>query len=131
MPRKQAVFCHQFVLFHSEVHERFENLLSFSQNTTVIDPVTNETVISKNINDNPDLDFYMQVYGIIIIVILLTSLLRCVIFTKVTVRASEILHKNMYSKMICSPMRYFETTPLGRIQNLFSRDLDEGERKIL
>lgn len=69
----------------------------------------------------------MRVYGFLIIAILGTSLLRGVIFTKVTIRASKIFHREMYLKMICSPMRYFETTPIGRIQNLFSRDLDEGK----
>lgn len=88
--------------------------------------MTNETILSRNINDNPDLGFYMEIYGLVIIVIIATSVLRGLIFTRVTISASKILHNNMFAKLMTSPIRYFETTPTGRIQNLFSRDLDEG-----
>jgi ATP-binding cassette subfamily C (CFTR/MRP) protein 5 len=97
-----------------------------SGNTSVIDPLTNETVISDRINDNPDLNFYMQVYAGSIGLMLLTSLIRGVIFTQVVMLASKRLHNTLLVKIMSSPMKYFETTPIGRIQNIFSRDFDEG-----
>ncbi|XP_069692470.1 ATP-binding cassette sub-family C member 5-like isoform X3 [Periplaneta americana] len=97
-------------------------------NTTLL--VNNETVVSHNINDNPDFSMYQTVYAAMIAVILGTSFIRGVIFTKVTLRASTHLHNKLFRKMMRSPMLFFETTPVGRIQNLFSRDMDEVDTRL-
>nr|CAD7196531.1 unnamed protein product [Timema douglasi] len=98
-------------------------------NTTLVNEF-NETVLSNNINDNPDFSMYQLVYSVMIAVILGTSLLRGLVFTKVTLRASNKLHNQLFTKIINSPIKFFETTPTGRIQNLFSRDIDEGIGKV-
>ncbi|XP_023713114.1 multidrug resistance-associated protein 5 isoform X5 [Cryptotermes secundus] len=92
-------------------------------NATVF--VNNQTMPSHNINDNPDFPMYQLVYAVTIPVILGTSLLRGLTFTKVTLRASSYLHNKLFKKMMHSPMHFFETTPTGRMQNIFSRDMDE------
>jgi len=51
------------------------------QNATVF--VNNQTVPSHNITDNPDFPMYQMVYAVMIAVILGTSLLRGLAFTKV------------------------------------------------
>lgn len=99
--------------------------ISFLQNTTVVQN-DNETIYSDNINDNPDFWYYQTVYGATIGIILLASLLRTLVFTKATIGASTKLHNKLLKKIIQSPMRFFDTTPMGRIQHLFSRDVDEG-----
>lgn len=90
----------------------------------------NETRPSRNINDNPDFGLYQMVYALTIAVILGTSLLRGLVFTKVTLRASNRLHNRLFNKIICSPMQFFEVTPIGRIQNLFSKDTDEVDIRL-
>ena len=40
------------------------------------------------------------------------------------VNASNILHKNLLKRVMQAPMAFFDTTPLGRIMNRFSKDLD-------
>ncbi|XP_063238702.1 ATP-binding cassette sub-family C member 5-like isoform X1 [Bacillus rossius redtenbacheri] len=97
-------------------------------NVTVV--VNNQTVLSRDINDNPDLPTYQLVYAAMIAVILATSLLRGLVITKVTLRASNNLHNSLFKRMMCSPMSFFETTPTGRIQNLFSRDMDEVDSRL-
>ncbi|XP_006817966.2 ATP-binding cassette sub-family C member 5-like [Saccoglossus kowalevskii] len=94
-----------------------------SGNTTVL--VGNDTVISTNISDNPDYDIYVMVYGLSIIGILLFSFIRAIIFMKVCLRSSSKIHDKVFSKIIRSPMSFFDTTPLGRIMNRFSKDMDE------
>jgi len=92
-------------------------------NSTVF--INNQTMPSHNINDNPDFSVYQMVYALMIAVILGTSLLRGLAFTKVTLKASSCLHTWLFNKIMHCPMQFFDTTPTGRIQNLFSRDMDE------
>ncbi|XP_076163958.1 ATP-binding cassette sub-family C member 5-like isoform X3 [Ptiloglossa arizonensis] len=96
----------------------------------ITDPNTNETIVSDNLNDNPDFMFYHNIYGATIGVILLTSLLRGVVITFTTISASTTLHNKVFKKMIESSLTFFETTPSGRLQNIFSRDVDEVDNNI-
>ncbi|XP_011697103.1 PREDICTED: multidrug resistance-associated protein 5-like isoform X5 [Wasmannia auropunctata] len=92
-------------------------------NVTV--PGSNDTVYSENINANPDFSFYRNVYGACIAGILLTSFIRGLVIMFATIKASTTLHNTFLRKIISSPLAFFETTPSGRIQNIFSRDIDE------
>lgn len=86
--------------------------------------IGNETIKSSNINDNPDFYYYETVYASCILVILFTSMLRAFAITGVTMKAANALHHKLFAKMIGSSIRFFETTPSGEIQNLFSTDID-------
>lgn len=52
------------------------------------------------------------------------------LFLQCTVRAASVLHDKLFKTLLLSPMRFFDTTPLGRILNRFSRDMDEGEEPL-
>ena len=41
-----------------------------------------------------------------------------------TLNAATKLHQTMLSRILRSPMSFFDTTPLGRILNRFSKDID-------
>ncbi|XP_027219261.2 ATP-binding cassette sub-family C member 5 isoform X6 [Penaeus vannamei] len=99
-----------------------------SGNTEVV--VGNGTVISDNIADNPDLFMYQTVYGCLILVILGTSLIRGFAFMKTTLKASSSMHDQVFVKVFRSPMSFFDTTPSGRIINIFSRDMDEVDVRV-
>lgn len=47
-----------------------------------------------------------------------------VIFALGALTASKKLHNNLLSKVLQLPMSFFDTTPLGRILNRFSKDVD-------
>ncbi|KAK2719862.1 hypothetical protein QYM36_005364 [Artemia franciscana] len=83
-----------------------------------------------SISDNPELPFYRNVYGSFIAIILFSSLLRGFLFTKVTLRASNKVHNYLVAKIFRAPTRFFEATPVGRLLNLFSRDMDEIDVRL-
>ncbi|XP_046413794.1 ATP-binding cassette sub-family C member 5-like isoform X2 [Neodiprion fabricii] len=90
----------------------------------------NATTELNNINDNPDFWYYQAVYGSTIGLMLFTSLLRSLVLTRATLKASTTLHNDLFQKIIQCPMRFFDTTPTGRIQHLFSRDMDEVDNRL-
>ncbi|KAL4216368.1 hypothetical protein ACF0H5_024095 [Mactra antiquata] len=46
------------------------------------------------------------------------------------VRASGILHNSMLQSILRSPMSFFDTTPIGRMMNRFSSDVDIMDNKL-
>ena len=42
------------------------------------------------------------------------------------VRAARLLHEDMLVNVFKSPMSFFDTTPIGRILNRFSRDIGQS-----
>uniref|UniRef100_A0A8C9VJK5 ATP binding cassette subfamily C member 12 n=1 Tax=Scleropages formosus TaxID=113540 RepID=A0A8C9VJK5_SCLFO len=88
--------------------------------------ISNASVeISSNISENPDLYFYQLVYCMAIVGMILFSVCKGYLFTKITLHASSKLHNKMFQKIINSPMSFFDTTPTGRMVNRFSKDQDE------
>ncbi|XP_025154543.1 multidrug resistance-associated protein 5 isoform X3 [Harpegnathos saltator] len=91
---------------------------------------SNMTIYSENINDNPDFSYYQNIYAMCIGGILLTSFIRGFVIMFATIKAATTLHNTFVRKLIGSPLKLFETTPSGRIQNVFSRDIDEVDNYL-
>uniref|UniRef100_A0AAQ5XD39 ATP-binding cassette, sub-family C (CFTR/MRP), member 12 n=1 Tax=Amphiprion ocellaris TaxID=80972 RepID=A0AAQ5XD39_AMPOC len=76
--------------------------------------------------DLPQLDtFYQMIYGVVIIITVVLAVIKCFLFTNVTLNAACKFHDTMFKKIIASPMSFFDTTPTGRILNRFSKDQEE------
>ena len=75
-------------------------------------------------------DHWLGVYGAFgagqVVSMLCTSLLLA--FS--TVRAAGLLHTNLLHNILHSPMAFFETVPLGRIVNRFSKDVNVIDEAI-
>ncbi|KAK3604646.1 hypothetical protein CHS0354_007189 [Potamilus streckersoni] len=99
-----------------------------SGNTSII--VKNETIISSNISDHPRSKLYAAVYGGIAVIMIISTAIRALFFMKVTLRASSNMHDTIFLKMLSCPMKFFDTTPVGRIVNRFSSDLDEVDIRL-
>lgn len=52
------------------------------------------------------------------------------LFVYMYVRASKNLHNKMLSSILRCNMQFFESTPIGRIINRFSKDIEFTETKI-
>jgi len=62
-------------------------------------------------------------YAVLGVVYAVLSYTRMKLWFDCTFSASAKLHDDMLSAVLCSPLAYFQTTPLGRLVNRFSRDL--------
>ncbi|XP_054625875.1 ATP-binding cassette sub-family C member 12 isoform X3 [Dunckerocampus dactyliophorus] len=78
-----------------------------------------------DISKNPDLHFYQLVYGMMVVVMVTLAVIKCFVYTHVTLKAACTFHDTMLKKVMASPMSFFDTTPTGRILNRFSKDQEE------
>uniref|UniRef100_W5NE66 ATP-binding cassette sub-family C member 5 n=3 Tax=Lepisosteus oculatus TaxID=7918 RepID=W5NE66_LEPOC len=90
----------------------------------------NETVASDSMRLNPHFQAYSTVYMLSVVALLLLKAVRGLVFVKFTLRAASTLHDHLFRRVLHSPMSFFDTTPLGRILNRFSRDLDEVDVRL-
>ncbi|VDO55757.1 unnamed protein product [Haemonchus placei] len=80
--------------------------------------------------DSPDTPYYSTVYGISLVVLFLSGLVKAMIFVKVSLNAASRLHNGMFSSVIRGTVGFFDSTPTGRILNRFSKDMDEIDVKL-
>uniref|UniRef100_A0A8C8DMC2 ATP-binding cassette sub-family C member 5 n=1 Tax=Oryzias sinensis TaxID=183150 RepID=A0A8C8DMC2_9TELE len=99
-----------------------------SGNTSLISE--NETTASDSMRLNPHIQYYSTVYVISMGAALLLKTVRGLVFVKCTVKAASVLHDKLFRRLLLSPMRFFDTTPLGRILTRFSRDMDEVDVRL-
>lgn len=52
------------------------------------------------------------------------------IFTEMFVRAAKNFHEDLLYSIVRCTMQFFESTPIGRILNRFSKDIDAIESRI-
>uniref|UniRef100_A0A7N6BDA9 ATP-binding cassette sub-family C member 5 n=1 Tax=Anabas testudineus TaxID=64144 RepID=A0A7N6BDA9_ANATE len=99
-----------------------------SGNTSLI--LVNETTASNSMRLNPHIQYYSTVYVASMGAVLLLKTVRGLVFVKCTVKAASALHDKLFRRILLSPMRFFDTTPLGRILTRFSRDMDEVDVRL-
>ncbi|KZO92802.1 ABC transporter [Calocera viscosa TUFC12733] len=68
--------------------------------------------------------FYMGVYAAWGVFQALSNFLNGTVFSMLTFYASQALHRDAINRVMHAPMSFFDTTPLGRIMNRFSKDID-------
>ncbi|KAJ8905437.1 hypothetical protein NDN08_001944 [Rhodosorus marinus] len=68
--------------------------------------------------------FYAGIYGMLGVIFGLLTITRTTAFAYFSTRAAKCLHNDMLQNVLRAPMMFFETTPLGRILNRFSKDTD-------
>lgn len=69
-------------------------------------------------------NFYVGIYGAFGFLLGLSFLTAAISFAFGAIRAARNLHNKLLDNILRLPMAFFDTTPLGRIVNRFSRDTD-------
>ncbi|KAL4228773.1 hypothetical protein ACF0H5_011815 [Mactra antiquata] len=67
---------------------------------------------------------YLGVYGALGVGSAFIVLIYAILFAMRMIRASSILHNEMLTNVLKLPMAFFDTTPLGRVVNRFSKDVE-------
>ncbi|KAK6644533.1 hypothetical protein RUM43_000800 [Polyplax serrata] len=65
----------------------------------------------------------IYIYSVVSVSTIAVTLCRSFLFFYVCALASKNLHDQMFTNIICAPMRFFHTNPSGRILNRFSKDI--------
>jgi len=88
------------------------------------DPDINNSTILNTTFYNDKQDLYLGVYGGLGAVQAVFVLIYAIIAAISMVVAAGILHNKMLKNILRSPMSFYDTTPIGRIINRFSRDIE-------
>ncbi len=75
-------------------------------------------------------NFYLAIYGVLGLLEATSIAVGVLIVTVGTLRASLRLHEDLLHHILSSTMAFFDTTPIGRIINRFSKDMDEVDLMI-
>ena len=81
-------------------------------------------------NDTSITNSYMILYGLCGGLQSFFILLATLIFTIGAIKSSYKLHNNLLENVLSAPMSFFDTTPIGRIVNRFSKDMDDIDNQI-
>ncbi|KAF9171969.1 Multidrug resistance-associated protein 1 [Mortierella sp. AD011] len=82
-------------------------------------------------NPAPSVKAFLGVYALLtLIYVVLYLVIPWLVFAVARIRASEILFRDLITKILHLPMSFFDTTPLGRILNRFSSDFSAVDERI-
>ncbi|XP_039312865.1 probable multidrug resistance-associated protein lethal(2)03659 isoform X2 [Solenopsis invicta] len=73
--------------------------------------------------EDPTVINYLYIYTGIVFAIFIIGITRSLVFYKTCMMCSQRLHDMMFSALIRTEMRFFDTNPSGRILNRFSKDM--------
>ncbi|CAB4373887.1 unnamed protein product [Rhizophagus irregularis] len=76
------------------------------------------------------IDYYLNIYILITLISSLFGVARFIILYYGSLKASKKLHKTLLHQVLRAPLRFFDTTPVGRILNRFSKDFETIDSKI-
>lgn len=69
------------------------------------------------------LKFYLIIYGSLVVINSIFTLLRAFLYAYSGICAAVIVHRKLLNSILKAPITFFDVTPLGRILNRFSTDV--------
>ena len=114
-------------IHHSSLPVGTINILQVSTQIYPILASTDNTLSSSSPveNSSVNVNFYILVYMLIGLGTIMSLLLRLTIQAFGSLRASRVFHSSVVEKLMRAPLRFFETTPVGRIMNRLGKDVRE------
>ncbi|GBB99870.1 hypothetical protein RclHR1_03660017 [Rhizophagus clarus] len=105
----------------SNAHENDNSLI-----VLFYDPIfgISDKTLSLIGQNSHNLDYYFNIYVLITMTSILLGVLRVVWLYFGSLRASRKLYEKLLNRIMRAPLRFFDTTPVGRILNRFGRDFE-------
>ena len=72
----------------------------------------------------------MGIYAVLGVSQALSAFANGVVFAALIYASSRRLHSDAITRVLHAPMVFFETTPIGRIMNRFSKDIDTMDNML-
>ncbi|KAG0260123.1 hypothetical protein DFQ27_003732 [Actinomortierella ambigua] len=82
-------------------------------------------------DDDDDLDYYIGIYCFITLMAVFLTIVRMFWQFYGSLRASRSLYEELLAAVIRAPIRFFDTTPVGRIVNRFSKDFEVIDSQMI
>lgn len=82
------------------------------------------------LDDGKAPNYLRNVYILLGLMIVLAYLVRGLSFAIQALRSSKTLHNNLVRGIMSAPMSFFDGTPMGRILNRFSKDMDAIDMQL-
>ncbi|KAI9334017.1 hypothetical protein BDR26DRAFT_867646 [Obelidium mucronatum] len=98
--------------------------MSFSSMLAAVVPATGGISHSETM-------FFIAIYGLLGFSKVLVAVILNLINVFGAIRASRSLHQSLLASVLGAPLRFFETTPLGRILNRFSKDISTIDEDVM
>ncbi|KAJ2552092.1 Transporter of the ATP-binding cassette (ABC) [Coemansia sp. RSA 1878] len=77
-----------------------------------------------------DLGYFIGVYVVIALASMVIILVRSLIQFWGSLKASKVLHERLLHTVLRAPVRFFDTTPVGRLINRFSKDMETIDQSL-
>ena len=77
-----------------------------------------------SVESGHEISFYLTIYGLFGLGIITAMNLQTLVTLIGCLMASRRLHNELLSSVMNAPLRFFEVTPIGRILNRFSKDIE-------
>ncbi|XP_055944779.1 ATP-binding cassette sub-family C member 9-like isoform X1 [Argiope bruennichi] len=103
-----------------------ENSMSKSLNQSFDDNDTNEMVYMED----EEINYYIHIYAILSGASILLAFITNISAQLTSLKAVKMLHSRMLNNVVQCPMKFFDSTPVGRIINRFSSDMSTIDKKL-
>lgn len=84
----------------------------------------------NEIKENHSTIYYVLIYGLIGLVYSLLATFRVFLTFLTGIRASNRIFKQVLTNILRARLRFFDKTPLGRIMNRFSKDIESVDQEL-
>ncbi|KAF9942386.1 hypothetical protein BGZ65_001426 [Modicella reniformis] len=93
-------------------------------------PTEFSTLDDEPRGEHDDLNYYLGIYALLSVLFIIVIMCRQLIQYKGSLTASRSIHRRLLSQILNSPVRFFDTTPLGRIMNRFTKDIETVDQEV-
>ncbi len=75
--------------------------------------------------------YYLKVYLALSLFVMAANVLRDVVAVWGSYRASKSMHERLLSHVLALPMAFFDSQPMGRLLNRFTKDTEATDEELL